>query len=95
MPTAYVLIQREERKSVCQELWTTKLSDHADFFIILQSMSASTDRAKKLGRFCVQIQRLEGKHGPGEPHPRGVLEPRAKSTWEKVILPIAFFLRKG
>ena len=30
------------------------------------------------GQVCVQIQRLEGKHGPGEPHPRGGLEPRGQ-----------------
>ena len=47
------------------------------------------------GQVCVQIQRLEGKHGLGEPHPRGGLEPRGQILSEIVILPIAFFFEKG
>ena len=73
-----MLIQREERKSGNQELWTTQLSDCADFCIILAFISVSMDLVFLFGQVCVQIQRLEGKHGPGEPHSRGGLEPRGQ-----------------
>ena len=73
MPTAYVLIQREERKSEGQLLWTTELSDHADFFIILQRMSVSMDRVKKTGSNFFSNSEIGKKTWSGEPHPRGLL----------------------
>ena len=91
MPTAYVLIQREELKSEELLLWTTKLSDHADFFIILQRMSVSMDHIFKMGRFLFEIQILEGKHGPGEPHPRGGLSQGAQFSRLFVTLGLGVF----
>ena len=95
MPRAYVLIQREERKSAELLLWTTQLSDHADFCIILAFISVSMDLVFCFVKFAFKFRDWKENMAPESPTQGGALSQGAKSTREIVILPIAFFFEKG
>ncbi len=95
MPRAYVPIQREERKSAELLLWTTQLSDHADFCIILAFISVSMDLVFCFVKFAFKFRDWKENMAPESPTQGGALSQGAKSTRLFVTLGLSVFFEKG
>ena len=95
MPMAYVFIQREERKSGNQELWTTQLSDCADFCIILAFISVSMDITIWFVKFAFKFRDLKENMAPESPTQGGALSQGAKFSRLFVTLGVGVFFELG